>query len=128
MKAIICMFIPQPPLCPTLAYGEFYWSPVHKCHVWGGQTKKPIELSMQEFNKLADKLLHEHDFFGKRTVRLIEEAPAAVAPPLPEPTAPVLTPSPALAMYSSPPVLLTAATRPRRGTRRRSQRPTRELV
>lgn len=91
MKAIICMFIPQDRLCPTLAYGEFYWSAKHKCHVWGGQTRKPVELSMENFNKVVDTLIHERDFFGKRTVRLLEEAPVAVMPSPAEPTAPVPT-------------------------------------
>ncbi len=77
MKAIICMFIPQ-GFGITYAYGEFYWSEKHRCHVWGGQTRKPRELEIDEFNRVVDGLLEEHDFFGKRTVRILADEPAPV--------------------------------------------------
>jgi hypothetical protein len=80
MRAVICMFVPQNPLCPVFAYGEFYWCKELKCHVWGGQTKKPRVLEMEEFNRIVDRLLDEQDFFGKRTIRLLPD-PTSIAPP-----------------------------------------------
>lgn len=87
MKAIICMFIPQ-GFGITYAYGEFYWSPKHRCHVWGGQTRKSRELDMVEFNKVIDGLLLEQDFFGQRTVRILADEPAAKPVPTPPPVIP----------------------------------------
>ena len=88
------MFIPQGPVCRVFAYGEFYWSEAHKCHVWGGVTRKPRELTMDEFNKVADKLLHEQEFFGQRTVRMLPDPKPIVPPPV---FAPVVREGPTLA-------------------------------
>jgi hypothetical protein len=67
MNAII--FIPSlSRYAPACIYSKFLWSDEHKAHIWEGR-----ELSHQEFNEVADKVLLEEGYFIRPSVRLIAE-------------------------------------------------------